>query len=65
MDTKDVIFFIWCAGVFIAAPVIFLLTKEKVWIRILAALFIGLTWPLSFIPVLLFSLLPMGTGHRK
>lgn len=32
------------------------LTKDKVWVRLLAAVLVGLTWPMSFPMALLLSL---------
>ncbi|WP_142501915.1 GhoT/OrtT family toxin [Klebsiella sp. 2680] len=40
----------------ICAIISWLLTKDKLWVRLLAALLIGATWPFSFPMALLISL---------
>ncbi|EEJ8659234.1 GhoT/OrtT family toxin [Salmonella enterica subsp. enterica] len=57
MTQANLLFFLWGGGVILTTPCVFFLTKEKMFIRILASCLIGATWPLSFIPALLFSLL--------
>ncbi|WP_409307151.1 GhoT/OrtT family toxin [Pectobacterium sp. B1J-3] len=53
----ELIKLIYFIGFVISMLVTLLLSKDKSWfIRILASLLIGLTWPLSFPVVLLFSM---------
>lgn len=57
MNTIGVILFIYVAGVAISFILIYLISQEKCGYRILGSVLTGLTWPLSLIPALLFSLL--------
>ncbi|PWC14217.1 hypothetical protein B4923_04730 [Brenneria roseae subsp. americana] len=53
----ELIKLIYFIGFAISMLVTLLLSKDKSWfIRLLASLLIGLTWPLSFPVVLLFSI---------
>ncbi|WP_230011270.1 GhoT/OrtT family toxin [Citrobacter koseri] len=57
MNLAQILLLIYVTGVFLSAILTFLLSKDPcLKIRILAALLIGLTWPLS-IPVVLVSAL--------
>ncbi|PKX81404.1 GhoT/OrtT family toxin [Pectobacterium peruviense] len=53
----ELIKFTYMIGFFVALIVTFLLSKDKsLLIRFFASLLVGLTWPLSFPVVLLFSI---------
>ncbi len=41
----------------VSGVITWFLTKDKVWVRLLAAVLVGLTWPMSFPMALLVSLL--------
>lgn len=41
----------------VSGVITWFLTRDKVWVRLLAAVLVGLTWPMSFPMALLVSLL--------
>lgn len=56
MTTFEMIMAIYLVGGVISGGIVGYLSRDKPWVRVLSALLIGATWPLSFPVALLFSL---------
>ena len=57
MNAINVLIFIYLTGVVTSFIIIYIITQEKPGYRMLGAVLIAMTWPLSLIPALFFSLL--------
>lgn len=57
MMTGKILFLIYLCGILLSFPLIYTLSEDTLAYRLLSALLISVTWPLSMVPAILFSLL--------